>query len=238
MRRKTQRLNGPWTTNSTAIAGVALFGRMLADLPEANQHAACQVAHALSTHRVEREFDYFTAVDDEGGADETGAGMIGNIEFNAATFYRYAVIDVDKLIENLQGDSALAMQGLTAFADGMVRAVPTGKQNSFAAHNAPSFVGVVLRHGAPFNLCNAFEKPVSPRPDQAITALSVAALAKHEQRLAKFYGDSRDRWAVLDDTGAWPDSMGASKDSLVDLLTWLGDAVRVAQAAPPQAIEA
>lgn len=211
---------------------VALFGRMLADLPEANQHAACQVAHALSTHRVEREFDYFTAVDDEGSADETGAGMIGSVEFNAATFYRYAVVSVDKLIENLQGDTALALQGLAAFAEGMVRAVPSGKQNSFAAHNPPSFVGVVLRHSAPVNLCNAFERPVAARPDQPITALSVAALAQHEERMARFYGDSRDQWAVLDDTGAWPAGLGVAQSNLPGLLAWLGAGVRAAESAP------
>lgn len=211
---------------------VALFGRMLADLPEANQHAACQVAHALSTHRVEREFDYFTAVDDEGGADETGAGMIGNVEFNAATFYRYAVVSVDKLVENLQGDTALALLGLAAFAEGMVRAVPTGKQNSFAAHNPPSFVGVVLRHSAPVNLCNAFERPVAARPDQPITALSVAALAHHEERMARFYGDGRDRWAVLDDTGAWPAALGTAQGTLPDLLAWLQAGVQQARTLP------
>ena len=43
---------------------VALFGRMLAVMPEKNQNAACQVAHAISTHSVEREFDFYTAVDD------------------------------------------------------------------------------------------------------------------------------------------------------------------------------
>jgi CRISPR system Cascade subunit CasC len=43
---------------------LALFGRMLADRPENNQDAACQVAHALSTHKVTREFDFFTAVDE------------------------------------------------------------------------------------------------------------------------------------------------------------------------------
>lgn len=76
---------------------IALFGRMLADLPEVNQDAACQVAHAISTHRVEREFDYYTAVDDDKGEkDETGADMIGQIEFNSATFYRYAVLDLDR----------------------------------------------------------------------------------------------------------------------------------------------
>ena len=205
---------------------VALFGRMLADLPEANQHAACQVAHALSTHRVEREFDYFTAVDDQGGADETGAAMIGHVEFNAATFYRYAVVDVNMLVSNLQGDSVLALQGLAAFAEGMARALPTGKQNSFAAHNPPSFVGVVLRHGSPLNLCNAFEKPVSPKPQQRLTELSVAALADHEKRMAAFYGDARDRWAVLDDTGAWPAGLGTAQTSLQALVQWLRDQVQ------------
>jgi CRISPR system Cascade subunit CasC len=205
---------------------IALFGRMLADLPEANQHAACQVAHAISTHKVEREFDYFTAVDDEGTAEETGAGMIGSVEFNAATFYRYAVLDMDKLEANLQGDPALAVKGLSAFAEGMVRALPTGKQNSFAAHNPPSFVGVVLRHGSPMNLCNAFERPISPRPDKAITAQSAAALAEHELRMARFYGDARDRWAVLDDTGSWPRTLGDSLPSLDALLTWLKTAVQ------------
>lgn len=204
---------------------VALFGRMLADLPEANQHAACQVAHAISTHRVEREFDYFTAVDDEGGADETGAGMIGHVEFNAATFYRYAVVDVPKLAANLQGDNALALQGLTAFAEGLARALPSGKQNSFAAHNPPSFVGVVLRHGSPLNLANAFEKPVTPKPQQPLTAQSVAALAACERQLAGFYGDGRDRWGVLDATGAWPADLGTHQAGLAELLQWLRDQV-------------
>jgi len=39
-------------------ADLALFGRMLADLPHKNIDAAAQVAHAISTHRVSPEFDY------------------------------------------------------------------------------------------------------------------------------------------------------------------------------------
>ncbi len=209
---------------------VALFGRMLADLPEANQHAACQVAHAISTHKVEREFDYFTAVDDEGGADEAGAGMIGHVEFNAATFYRYAAIDLTQLLHNLQGDLALTLQGLLAFTEGMVRAVPSGKQNSFAAHNPPAFVGVVVRHGSPVNLANAFEKPVTPRAQQALSDLSVVALADTERRLAAFYGDARDRWSVLDISQAWPADLGTRQTSLPALLAWLREQAQTALA--------
>ncbi len=200
---------------------VALFGRMLADMPEANQDAACQVAHAISTHRVEREFDYFTAVDDRGDADETGAGMIGQVEFNSATFYRYAALDAGKLLANLQGDQALSQAGLAAFTEAFVRAIPTGKQNSFAAHNPPSFIGVVLRHASPINLANAFEKPVAPRHDQPLTALSVAALARHGQQLGGVYGDARDRWAVLDLTGAWPTDQGQAVSGLGQLSAWV-----------------
>ncbi len=200
---------------------VAMFGRMLADLPGVNQYAACQVAHAISTHRVEREFDYFTAVDDEGDIDETGAGMIGQVEFNSATFYRYAVIDPAKLVANLKGDKDLALKGIAAFTQAMARAIPTGKQNTFAAHNPPSFVGVVLRHSSPFNLANAFEKPIWPKQDQALTALSVRGLAEHEAKVAAAFGDGKDAWAYLDLTEAWPQDQGAAMPTLDALTEWV-----------------
>src|SRR6185437_12892340 len=99
---------------------VALFGRMLADMPEKNQNAACQVAHAISTHAVEREFDFYTAVDDLKPDDTAGADMMGTVEFNSACFYRYAVVDWAKLSENLQGDRDLAFRGLRGFVEGFV----------------------------------------------------------------------------------------------------------------------
>lgn len=211
--------------NGGKAVDVALFGRMLADLPEVNQDAACQVAHAISTHRVEREFDYFTAVDDKGGPDETGAGMIGQVEFNSATFYRYAVVDVSKLIENLQGDRELSLAALEAFTQAKARAIPTGKQNSFAAHNPPALVGVCLRHAGQLNLANAFEKPVTPARDQSLSAISVAELAQHEGKLAAAYADQRDCWAYLDLTGAWPQGKGEAKADLGALAKWVKEKV-------------
>ncbi|OWY37336.1 type I-E CRISPR-associated protein Cas7/Cse4/CasC [Xenophilus sp. AP218F] len=207
--------------NGGKAIDVALFGRMLADLPEVNQDAACQVAHAISTHRVEREFDYFTAVDDKGGADETGAGMIGQVEFNSATFYRYAVVDPAKLVSNLQGDRELAQSGLRALVQAVARAIPTGKQNTFAAHNPPSFIGIVIRHASPLNLANAFEKPVYARGGEALTNPSVAALAAYDSQLSAIYGDSRDRWAYLDLSTAWPQDKGERQTSLNALADWV-----------------
>lgn len=203
---------------------VALFGRMLADLPQVNQDAACQVAHAISTHRVERDFDYFTAVDDVGGPDETGAGMIGQVEFNSATFYRYAALDVNKLRQNLQDDKELTVSAIEALIESMVRAIPTGKQNSFAAHNLPEFIGVSLRK-SPLNLANAFERPIQPRHDKSLTEQSVAALGEYENKLAPVYGDATDRWAHIDLTGKWHVKNSQTRSSVSDLATWVRDVV-------------
>ena len=59
-------------------------------------NAASQVAHAISTNRVEMEFDFYTAVDDL-QQDATGAGMMGTVEFNSSCFYRYLNVDVAQL---------------------------------------------------------------------------------------------------------------------------------------------
>jgi len=201
--------------NGGKAVDVALFGRMLADLPKANQDAACQVAHAISTHRAEREFDYFTAVDDKGDEDETGAGMIGQVEFNSATFYRYAVLDANKLLGNLQQDRELALSAIEAFTLAMARAIPSGKQNSFAAHNPPQFIGICLRRTTPLSLANAFEKPVRATMDTSLSEQSVKALAAYEEQLASVYGSDDDQWIYLDLTALW--EKGASTTNLSEL---------------------
>jgi len=180
---------------------VALFGRMLADMPEKNQYAACQVAHAISTHAVEREFDFYTAVDDLKPDDTAGADMIGTIEFNSACFYRYAVMDWEKLVKNLQDDKDLAVKGLRAFLEGFVVAEPTGKQNTFAAHNPPEFITVsVLRDCAPRNLANAFETAIYAK-GKSLTKESADRLSAKAVALDKLYGTSSNaRYAAAEDT--------------------------------------
>ncbi len=175
--------------NGGRAVDVALFGRMLADMPERNQNAACQVAHAISTHAVEREFDFYTAVDDLKPEDTAGADMMGTVEFNSACYYRYAVVDWEKLVENLQGDTDLAAKGLRTFLQGFVEAEPTGKQNTFAAHNPTEFVALsVRRNTAPRNLANAFETAIRVKRDESLTRKSAEALASKAKDLQAAYG--------------------------------------------------
>jgi CRISPR system Cascade subunit CasC len=204
--------------NGGKALDVALFGRMLADMPKKNQNAACQVAHAISTHAVEREFDYYTAVDDLKPDDTAGADMIGTVEFNSACFYRYAVIDWDKLVENLQGDLDLAAQGLRAFLEGFVVAEPTGKQNSFAAHNPPEFVAIsVRRNTAPRSLANAFETALRVPKGESLTQLSAQKLIDKGIDLQKAYGGEGKTW-VLNLTQAKLGDFGKPEPRLLDLL--------------------
>lgn len=176
---------------------VALFGRMLADLPEKNQDAACQVAHAISTHAVEREFDFYTAVDDLKPDDNAGADMLGTVEFNSACFYRYAAIDLEKLRANLQGDAELMLKSLEAFLRAMVKAKPSGKQNSFAAHNDPEYLVFTVRQEAdPRNLANAFEKPIRPNKEKSLTEASLEQLEAKWQKLSEAYGQNGEAWVL------------------------------------------
>lgn len=85
---------------------IALFGRMAANDPTLNYDASAQVAHAISTHAVENEYDYFTAVDDMQKDDNAGAGHLGTVEFNSSTLYRYATVNVSELSETIGAENA------------------------------------------------------------------------------------------------------------------------------------
>jgi len=141
---------------------VALFGRMVADSKDLNVDSAVQVAHALSTHAVEIESDYFTAVDDyKLDEDDAGAGMIGTVEFTSETLYRFATVAVSTLENNL-GDVDLTAQAASAFVRGFLMSMPTGKQNTFANNTIPDAIVVQIRKGRSASFIGAFENAVKP----------------------------------------------------------------------------
>jgi CRISPR system Cascade subunit CasC len=185
-----KKLENAWADSSEGsnAVDIALFGRMLANLPEKNQFAACQVAHAISTHAIKHDEDFYTAVDDLKPDDNAGADMLGTVEFNSACYYRYAVIDLEQLNKNLQLDTELVEAGIKAFLHAIVYALPTGKQNTFAAHQAPSLIGSSVRKNASArSLANAFEKPVRVSQDGWLTA-SAMSLVKEWHELEEVFG--------------------------------------------------
>lgn len=141
---------------------IALFGRMVADDPSLNEDASAQVAHAISTHSVQTEFDFYTAVDDLQKEDNAGAGMLGTIEFNASTLYRYANVAVHALSDQLQDKDAV-IGSLCLFVEAFANAMPTGKANTFANQTLPQALLVSVRTDRPVNLVSAFEEPMRSR---------------------------------------------------------------------------
>jgi len=185
--------------SNAGTVDIGLFGRMLTSLPEIDIDAACQVAHVISTNKLKSEFDFFTAVDDLNTSD-AGAGMMGLAGYNANCYYRYMVLDVRQLAKNLGAKEelndnefetikGLVLAGIEAFLHAAVEAIPSGKQNTFAAHPRPAFVLTVVReNSAPLSLVNAFEKPIQPDEEHSLTDNSIIALDKHWRTLSKMYG--------------------------------------------------
>ena len=169
---------------------IALFGRMVADDTDLNVDAACQVAHAISTHAAENEYDFFTAVDDDKSRSEeedAGAGMMGTVEFSSATMYRYATVNLDMLVENL-GDGDAALRALEVFIKGFCLSMPTGKQNTFANRTLPEAVVVSVRDDQPVSLVGAFEDAVPTDTSRGYLNRSVAKLAEHAGTIEENYG--------------------------------------------------
>lgn len=141
---------------------LALFGRMVADDPELNVDAASQVAHAVSTHEIVPEFDFYTAVDDARNTDNAGSAMLGSIEYNSSTLYRYANVNVNELMHNL-GNRDLTIEGIKLFIKDFLLTMPTGKENTFANKTLPQYILINLRDDTPVNLVTAFENPVQAK---------------------------------------------------------------------------
>lgn len=182
---------------------VALFGRMTTSEAFRDVEAAMQVAHALSTHKVDHEFDYFTAVDDLKGQGEdeedAGADMLGDVEYNSACYYKYFSLDVDGLIDNLTGAAVrrkdipeaerqsareLTARAIESFVRAMALTTPTGKQNSFAAHQLPAAILVEVRpFASPVSYANAFVEPARIGRDGDLVRASLQKLGAHVEAL-------------------------------------------------------
>lgn len=175
---------------------IAMFGRMLAGDPEFNREAAVQVAHAITTHRVVIEDDFYTAVDDlKRPTEDAGAGFVGEAGFGAGVFYLYACIDRDLLIRNLGGDAALAGVGIATLIEAAATVAPKGKQASYASRARADYVLVEKGETAPRTLAGAFLKAVGGDNTDFLMA-SIKALETLRESYAKAYGDDTDSRAL------------------------------------------
>ena len=193
-----------------------MFGRMLADAPAFNREAAVQVAHAMTTHGVDVEDDYYVAVDDLKSAeqhDDVGTSFIGVQEYGAGLFYMYACIDTACLVSNLGGNAALARDGIAALIEAAATVSPTGKQNSYASRARASYILVERGPQQPRSLAAAFLRPVLGTD---VLTDSIKRLDTFRQNLDSAYGPNADATCVLKAT---PDGTEGSLAALVSFAT-------------------
>ncbi len=183
-----------------SVPDMALSGRMLEpkdpkkgvwDSLDKTVEAALQVAHAISTHEARPEVDYYVAADDIPG-DDAGAGYIDEAIFASACFYKYFSIHWETLIANLNGDVNLAAHTVGAFIRGAALTNPTGKQNSFAAHNYPDGIMVEIRN-QPISYANAFAKPAT-QGERDIISQSIAQFGHYVHDLDTGFGKPQKRF--------------------------------------------
>jgi CRISPR system Cascade subunit CasC len=181
-------------------ADIALFGRMVANDPSLKIDGASMFAHILSTHKADNEIDFFAAVDDM-NKDESGAGMTSTLEFNSATYYRFAALNLDDLAnDNHLGDAVFEdgsadrtletrKKVVKTFLQATIRAIPSARKTTMNGNTLPVYVlGVVREKGQPIQLVNAFECAVRP----SLNGFTVESI----NRLNQEYADLAETWGI------------------------------------------
>lgn len=138
---------------------IALFGRMVAKASSLDVEGAASFSHAITTHKVSSEVDFFTAVDDKIPDDCSGSGHLGAIEFSSGTFYRYVSLNLGVLCENL-GNEDDVEKAVEAFTKALYSAVPSARQRTLAGYCPWDYAHVYVRRGQEMQL--SFDAPVKP----------------------------------------------------------------------------
>jgi len=200
--------------HTDTAADIAMFGRMLADNPAYNREAAVQVAHAITTHRVTVEDDYYTAIDDlKTPEEDAGAGFVGELGFGSGIFYLYSCVDTGLLRRNLGEEKGLAADACAALAEAAATVSPKGKQPSFAARARAHYVLSEYGGAQPRTLAGAFIKPVE---GSDLAQASVAQLEDWRAKLDRAYGPAAEGSVTMD--------VAAERGTLSDIVEFCRDA--------------
>lgn len=163
---------------------VALSGRMSTSGLMTTIDGSLAVAHAITTHTVDADIDWFTAVDD---LQELGSGHLDTQEFSSGVFYRYASLNISQLQENLGNAPREKVLEIASHVLHMLATeVPSAKQQSFAAHNLAD-LAMVSFSDIPVSLANAFENPVKASGEGFLKP-SIEAFHKYWENIHNGYG--------------------------------------------------
>lgn len=185
---------------------IALFGRMVAKAATMNVEAAVSFAHAISTHRVSNEVEFFTALDDLSGED-SGSAHMGSLEFNSATYYRYISLDLGQLAQTLGIDADLK-PAIEAFTKALFVAVPSARQTTQSGASPWEFARVMVRKGQRLQV--PFETAIRAEQGGYLES-SIEALKTYLDKKEKMTGSLFGKQASYD----WGENENYSVDQLI-----------------------
>jgi CRISPR system Cascade subunit CasC len=142
----------------TDALDIALFGRMVAKAADMNVEAASAFSHAISTHKVSNEIDFFTALDDAPSEGTQGSAHMGTLEFNSATYYRYISLDVSSLMAKMDPEDV--KKAIDVFTKALYIAVPAARQTTQSGACPWDYAKVYVRSGQ--RIQASFDEPVRP----------------------------------------------------------------------------
>lgn len=187
---------------------IALFGRMVAQAADLNVEAASSFSHAISTHKVTNEVEFFTALDDR--AEEPGSAHMGSLEFNSATYYRYISLDLGQLFQTLQDAEAMP-KAIDTFTKALYLAVPSARQTTQSGASAWEFARVYVRKGQRLQV--PFETAVKSK-DGGYLQSSIDELKAYLDKKEKLSGSLFGKQAMIE----FGDENGPNLDQLIEEL--------------------
>ncbi len=197
---------------------IALFGRMATSGIMTSIDGAMSVAHVITSHSVDADVDWFTAVDDlKQEKGDLGAAHINTQEFGSGVFYRYASINIEQLKKNMGGSREDALKAAKHLVHMLAVVVPDAKQHSFAAHN-PADLVLISFGDLPLSAANAFEKPVEHDENGGFIQPSINQLEKYYKKVTDAYGLENNPKAVF---SIWDTSFEPKKGKLTELEDWI-----------------
>jgi len=200
---------------------IALSGRMATSGIMTIVDASLAVAHAITTHTVDGDIDWFTAVDDlNQETGETGSAHLDTTEFSSGVFYRYASLNIRQLQENLgEVDRTHALEIASHVLHLLATVVPSAKQNAFAAFNLADFAFVSFSD-QPISLANAFENPVKANSNGLLMP-SIDAFESYHKAICNAYGLEDDPQAYFSTKYCKMENVTSKGNDFSALKEWL-----------------
>ncbi|OEJ21413.1 hypothetical protein AR457_35575 [Streptomyces agglomeratus] len=178
-------------------AELAVFGRMLAEVPDATIYSAAQVAHAFSVDPIATIADDWTAKDDWQDLGVFGAAGKGTTFLASGTLYQYAALDRRAVRTTLSKSASpeetenLARLAEQLFITALTYATPSSARSRTGSTTCPTLT-IAATTNYPFTAAPCFESAIEA-PAAVTAAQRLAAYLRRSQRHTPLLGGTC-RW--------------------------------------------